>query len=265
MLSTERRWFSSSDNAGAPFVMVVNDAFERTFWQPGGAIGQCVQLGADSLPCRTIVGVVNNFVVTGGVDDPARPVYYVPVGQASMFPQTPRLFFRPRGDMATASREVRRAMQELEPNLPAVNVHAVSNNVSWLTSTLKLGASAFTAFGLLAAIVGAVGLYSVLSYLILEQRRMHAIKLAIGASPSRLAQSVVSFAVVTAAIGMAGGYLILVPVGRLIEPLLFHTKVLEPLTVAIVLALGALIALAAAFSPVKTVLCMDVMAVLREQ
>ena len=259
------RWFSPSDDAGAPFVMVVNDAFERTFWQPGAAIGQCVHLGADSMPCRTIVGVVNNFVVTGGVDDPARPVYYVPVAQASMFPQRPRLFFRPRGDVATAAREVRRAMQELEPNLPAVNVHAVSSNVSWLTSTLKLGASAFTAFGLLAAIVGAVGLYSVLSYLILEQRRMHAIKLAIGASPSRLAQSVVAFAVVTAAIGMAVGYLILVPVGRLIEPLLFHTKVLEPLTVASVLALGALIALAAAFFPMKAVLRTDVMAVLREQ
>ena len=156
-------------------------------------------------------------------------------------------------------------MQALESSLPAVNVHAVSDNVSWLTSSLKLGASAFTAFGLLAAIVGAVGLYSVLSYLILEQRRMHAIKLAIGATPSRVAQSVVLFALVTAAIGMAGGYLMLVPVGRLIEPLLFHTKVLEPITVAGVLAFGSLIALAAAFFPVRTVLRPDVMSVLREQ
>jgi hypothetical protein len=259
------RWFATSDNASAPFVMVVNEAFERTFWQPGAAIGQCVRLGADSMPCRVIVGVVRDFLVTGRVDDPARPVYYVPVAQAAMFPQRPRLFFRPRGDATVAAREVRLALQGLESGLPAINVHAVSQNIEWLTSLLKLGASAFTAFGVLAAIVGAVGLYSVLSFLIIEQRRMHAIKLAIGATPARVARSVAGFALVTTAIGMALGYVLLVPIAKLLEPLLFHTKILEPLTVVSVLAFGAVIALTATFFPVRSVLRTDVMTVLREQ
>jgi hypothetical protein len=245
--------------------MVVNEAFERTFWQPGGAIGQCVRLGADNMPCRVIVGVVRDFIVTGRIDDPARPVYYVPISQAAMFPQRPRLFFRPRGDATVAAREVRLALQGLELGLPAVNVHAVSKNIEWLTSSLKLGASAFTAFGILAAIVGAVGLYSVLSFLIIEQRRMHAIKLAIGATPSRVARSVVSFAVVTAAVGMALGYVLLIPIAKVLDPLLFHTKILEPVTVAGVVLFGAIIVLAASYFPTKTVLRTDVMAVLREQ
>ena len=130
---------------------------------------------------------------------------------------------------------------------------------------LKLGASAFTSFGILAAIVGAVGLYSVLSYLILEQRRMHAIKLAIGASPSRVARSVVIFSTATAVAGIASGYVALVPVRKILEPILFHTKLLEPFTVASVVVLGAVIALAASFFPVRTVLRTDVMSVLREQ
>jgi hypothetical protein len=259
------RWFETSDNISAPFVVVVNEALERTFWQPGEAIGKCIRIGADSMPCRQIIGVVRDFFVTGGVDDAARPVYYVPVAQASMFPQRPKLFFRPRGDPVVAAREVRLALQGLESSLPAVNVHRVRDNISWLTSSLKLGASAFTAFGVLAAIVGALGLYSVLSYLILEQRRMHAIKLAIGATPSRVAQSVVLFSVATAATGIAIGYVALVPIRQILEPLLFHTKLLEPLTVVSVVGLGAVIALAAAFVPVRTVLRTDVMSVLREQ
>ena len=259
------RWFDSSDNISAPFVIVVNEALERTFWQPGEAIGKCIRIGVDSMPCRVIVGVIHDFMVTGGVDDPARPVYYVPMAQASMFVQRPKLFFRARGNPTAAGREVRLALQGLESNLPAVGVHPVRDNISWLTSSLKLGASAFTAFGILAAIVGAVGLYSVLSYLILEQRRMHAIKLAIGATPSRVARSVVLFSVVTAGVGIAIGYVALVPIRKVLEPLLFHTKVLEPFTVVSVVALGGAIALAAAFFPVRTVLKTDVMAVLREQ
>jgi len=259
------RWFETSDNVSAPFVIVVNEALERTYWQPGQAIGKCIRIGADSMPCREIVGVVRDFSVTGGVDDPMRPVYYVPVAQASMFPQRPKLFVRPRGDPVVAAREVRLALQGLESSLPAVNVHSVRDNISWLTSSLKLGASAFTSFGILAAIVGAVGLYSVLSYLILEQRRMHAIKLAIGATPSRVAQSVVVFSVATAAVGIAIGYVALVPVRKVLEPLLFHTKLLEPVTVLGVVGLGAVIAVAASFFPVRTVLRTDVMSVLREQ
>jgi len=259
------RWFAPTDIAGSQYVVVVNEAFEKTFWQPGGAIGQCVRIGADSMPCRLIVGVIRDFLVTGGVDDPKRPVYYVPLAQATMFSQRPRLFFRPRGDAVVAAREVRLALQGLESGLPAVDVHAVSQNIAWLTSSLRLGASAFTAFGILAAIVGAVGLYSVLSFLIIEQRRMHAIKLAIGATPSRVARSVVGFALVTAATGMAFGYVLLVPIAKVLEPLLFHTKILEPLTVVSVLVFGAVIALVATVFPVRAVLRTDVMAVLREQ
>jgi putative ABC transport system permease protein len=259
------RWFEASDNISAPFVIVVNEALERTYWQPGEAIGKCIRIGADSMPCRQIVGVVRDFFVTGGVDDAARPVYYVPVAQASMFPQRPKLFFRPRGDPVGAAREVRLALQGLESSLPAVNVHPVRDNISWLTSSLKLGASAFTSFGILAAIIGAIGLYSVLSYLILEQRRMHAIELAIGATPSRVARSVVIFPVATASVGIAIGYVVLIPMRKILEPLLFHTKLLEPFTVASVVALGAVIALSASFFPVRTVLRTDVMSVLREQ
>ncbi|HEX6048678.1 MAG TPA: ABC transporter permease, partial [Gemmatimonadaceae bacterium] len=259
------RWIDATDGPHAPPVVVINEALERVFWPAGGAIGQCIRVGADSMPCRTIVGVVRNFKVTGGADDPARPVYFLPLEQASAFPQRPVLFFRPRGDAAAAARTVREVFQTLEANLPTVGVHPVRENIDWLLSPLRLGAAAFTTFGVVAAIVGAVGLYSVLAFLILEARRAHAIRLAIGAPPRYLAQSVVRFAVVTVIAGMVAGYIAFVPVAGVLEPLLFHTRALEPATVAVVFLFGVLIALAAAIVPMRAVMRTDVMGVLREQ
>ena len=259
------RWFDASDGPNAAPVVVINETLEKIFWPAGGAIGKCMRVGADSMPCRTIIGVMRDFRLNGRADDPPQPIDYVPVAQATQYRQRPMLFFRPRGDHAVAIREVRRALQGLSPNLPASQVTSVRDHLVWLVAPLRIGAAAFMAFGIVAAIVGAVGLYSVLAFLILEQRRAHAIRLAIGAVPGSLARSVVRFAVVTVLVGMAIGYALLVPLARVIEPMLFHTRVLEPIAIASVIALGIVTALAASLLPVRSVLKTDVMAVLREQ
>jgi hypothetical protein len=259
------RWIDASDGPNAPPVLVINESLERVFWPAGGAVGQCMRVGADSMPCRTIVGVVRDFHVSGGADDPANPIYYLPLEQAHGFPQEPTLFLRTDGDGASVARAVRQTLQTLEPSLPAADVHPLAANVTWLVAPLRLGAAAFTAFGIVAAIVGAVGLYSVLAFLILEQRRAHAIRLAIGAAPTSLARSVVRFAVTTVVLGMAIGYVILVPLARVLEPMLFHTRALEPVAIVGVAALGVLTAALAAVFPARAVLRTDVMAVLREQ
>jgi predicted permease len=261
----EGRWIEAFDGPNAAPVVVINETLEKVFWPAGGAVGQCLRVGADSMPCRTIVGVVRDFSVTGAADDAPKPVYYVPVAQAHVFPQRPTLFVRAEGDRAVVARSVRIALQSLQADLPAADVHPVADNIQWFVSPLRLGAAAFTAFGLVAAIVGAVGLYSVLAFLVVEQRREQAIRLAIGAPPSALAGSVVRFAVVTVLMGMAFGHLMLVPLARVLEPLLYHTRALEPAAVVAVMALGVVTAVVASMGPVRSVLRTDVMAVLREQ
>jgi putative ABC transport system permease protein len=259
------RWIELGDGPNAPPVMVINEALEKVFWPAGSAVGQCIRVGADSMPCRTIVGVVRNFNVTGTADDPARPAYMLPFAQTQGFRQRPALFFRPRADPNVVARSVRETLQTLEANLPAASVHPVRENIEWMVSPLRLGAAAFTTFGGVAAIVGAVGLYSVLAFLIIEQRRAYAIRLAIGAAPTRLARSIIRFSVVTVVVGMMAGYAAFIPLANVLESLLFHTRALEPVAVAGVVMLGVLIAVAAAIIPVRTVIRTDVMAVLREQ
>jgi len=259
------RWIEAGDGPNAAPVVVINEALEKVFWPSGGAVGKCMRVGADSMPCRTVIGVVSNFQVTGLVDDAMRPVYYLAFAQSAGFPQTPTLFIRTQGDRAPVARAALAMLQSLQADLPAANVHPLADNIQWFTAPYKLGAATFTTFGIVAAIVGAIGLYSVLAFLIIEQRRAHAIRLAVGASPNVLANLVIRFAVSTVVIGMIAGYVLLVPLSRVFEGLLYHTRALEPVTVLIVVGLGLTTAIVAAIVPARGVMRTDVMTVLREQ
>jgi hypothetical protein len=259
------RWFEATDNANAPPVIVVNESFANNYWPNGGAVGQCVRAGADTMPCRTIVGVLRDFHVSGQMDGPMYPTIIVPFAQSGGYLETPHLFVRVRGDRSAVMSSVRRALQTIEPNLPAVDVHPVESNASWFLASLKLGAAAFSAFGVLAAVIAALGLYSVLSLLIVEHRRMYAIRLALGGTPARLAGSLFRYTTGTVAIGLLIGGAVLLPVAKLIQPMLFHTNVLAPAALVGVAAMALLIAVGAAIGPARALLQTGVMSVLREQ
>jgi hypothetical protein len=259
------RWIDSTDVAGSAPVLVINEALARAYWPNESALGKCMRIGADTMPCRTIVGVVRDARVgSGAVDGPYEAVYYVPIAQSGAYRQVPHLFFRPRGDASVALTVVRRVLQALEPNLPAVNVHPVKANVAWLTAQLSVGAAAFTAFGVLAAIVATIGLYSVLSFLVVEQRRETAVRLALGALPRDLGWTVARRALVIVLGGMAIGFAALIPLRTLLEPMLFHTKLLDAWSLAVVAIIGAATAALGALIPTRAILRTDAAGVLRE-
>lgn len=259
------RWIAASDVAGTAPVVVINETLAKALWPNGDVVGHCIRVGADTMPCRAVVGVVQDMRVTGALDDKSMPVYYLAYAQTAAFRQWPKLFIRPRGDAAASITMVRRTLQALDSRLPAIPVHLVSDNVTPFVATLRLGAAAFMTFGMVAAIVAAIGLYSVLSFLIVEQRRAHAIRLAIGATPTDVARSVVRYGVGTAAAGMVIGWLLLVPLRRLIEPLLFHTQLFNVGTIAAVGFFGSALAVIASLTPARAVARTDIITVLREQ
>ncbi|HEY4306762.1 MAG TPA: ABC transporter permease [Gemmatimonadaceae bacterium] len=259
------RWISSSDAAGTAPVVVLNETLAKALWPSGDAVGHCLRVGDDTMPCREIVGVVQDFRVTGNLDDKPMPVEYLAYAQTAGFRQWPKIFVRPRGDATSSIATIRQALQALDPRLPAIPIHSLTDNTTSFIATFKLGATAFMTFGVVAAIVAAIGLYSVLSFLVVEQRRSHAIRLAIGASPSSIAQSVVRYGMTTAGVGMIVGWLILIPLRQLIEPLLFHTTLLNATTVALVAIFGGALTFLAALTPARAVARTDIINVLREQ
>jgi putative ABC transport system permease protein len=260
----EGRWIAESDAATAPAVVVVSDAFVKTFFPNGGAMGTCIGIGDESNACRTIVGIVADPRVTGSLDGPAVPLYYLPMAQATNYTFTPRLFVRASGRVEGAMNMVRRELQRSAPDLPAVTVRRLSEGFAPYVSTFRLGRLLFGVFGALAGFVAAVGLYSVLSYLATERRREYAIRVALGAGASRVAEPILRHSLGSAAAGLASGLGIVVIFADSVEAMLFRSSVVEPAVLGAAAALGVAIGLVAAVGPVLTVLRTDAMGVLRE-
>jgi ABC-type antimicrobial peptide transport system permease subunit len=261
---TRGRWMTDADGAAAPAIVVVSESFVKTFFPHGDAIGTCIGIGDESNPCRTIVGVVADPRMTGSIEGPAVPVYYLPLSQASSYSFTPRLFIKAAGSVSDAMSLVRRELQRSAPDLPAVTVRRLSDGFTPYVSTYRLGRLLFGVFGALAWFVAAVGLYSVLSYLAAERRRDYAIRIALGAGAARVAEPILRTSVASALAGLAIGLAVVFLFADRVQAMLFRTSIDEPPVLAIVVALGVAIGVVAAVGPVLTVLRTDAMSVLRE-
>jgi ABC-type antimicrobial peptide transport system permease subunit len=175
------------------------------------------------------------------------------------------LFVRVRDADPAVLEAVRRVLQGVAPDVPSASVRYVRENISWLTSPLRLGTAVFAAFGILAALIAAVGLAGVLSSLVRQERRAYAVRVALGAPSQKIVAPVVGRAVGVVGAGMVVGFGALVPLRGVFEPMLFRTGLLDAGVVAGVLVLGVLVAAGASVVPVRDVLAIQPMRVLREE
>ncbi|MGH7291968.1 MAG: FtsX-like permease family protein, partial [Myxococcota bacterium] len=108
------------------------------------------------------------------------------------------------------------------------------------------------------------GLYSVLSFLVVEQRRETAVRLALGAMPGALGLSIARRSLAIVVAGMLIGFVALIPLGKVLEPMLFHSRLLDGSSLLFVGALGAATALIGAVVPIRAILRTNAIAALRD-
>ncbi|MHB1224614.1 MAG: ABC transporter permease [Gemmatimonadaceae bacterium] len=236
--------------SGAPRVVVVNDQMARLYWRGEDPIGACVQVGSDSLPCFTVVGVMEDARRQSIVEE-ASLQYVVPLRHGLQYMQDRVLFarLRPDADQAAVAAAVRRSMQELAPDLPYAEVFRMSELLDDEVRPWRLGATMFGAFGLLALVLAAVGTYGVISYGVAQRTRELGVRIALGAVTRDVLWLVVRQGVLLTAVGAAAGVMLAYAGGPLVSELLYETSPRDPLVYAGVVALLLAVAVAASLVP----------------
>jgi len=241
------RGLLATDRAGAPRVAVVSESMARALWPGQNALGQCMKVGADTMPCTEIVGVAEDAIQNSLTDDKHLD-YYLPVDQAR--PQAGfALLARMRGDPATHQEALRKALQAVMPGIMYVNVRPLSTIIDSQRRSWKVGATMFVAFGLLALVVAAVGLYSVIGYTVAQRMHELGVRVALGAQGRDIVRLVLSQGLRFGAAGVLVGAAIALAGGKFLRPLLFQESPYDPVVFASVGVVLIVVAAAASINP----------------
>ena len=254
------RALDSTDVPGSMRAAVVSNRFAQTFWPGQNAIGQCVmnQRGV----CSYVVGVAEDIRYMWMNDDPAMQLYT----SAAQTPlRQPKLFVRVRGDAAPHAERVRAVLQREMPGASYVTVTPYSDVVGHAMKSWQLGATVFVAFGLLAMLLAAIGLYSAISYNVAQRTHEMGVRRALGAQAADVIQLVMRQALVLGGLGVLLGAVLAFVAADRIEPMLFKTSARDPLVFALVIVAMLGVAIAASFVPARRAASVDPNIALRSE
>lgn len=240
------RGVGPQDVEHAPGAMVVSEAMGRKLWPGRDAIGQCIKVRADTLPCTYVVGIAEN-IKNDALDADSSFYYYLPSAQFN--PSNGGLFVRTLGDARAYSEAVRKRLQREMPGASYITVNPLSEIVGGQTRSWELGATMFVAFGLLALLLAAIGLYSVIAYNVAQRTHELGVRRALGARAAHVMQLVVSDGLRVAGIGVLLGAVVALSAARWVKPLLFNVSPTDPLVFGVVVGTLIVVAVAASWIP----------------
>jgi putative ABC transport system permease protein len=235
--------------AGAPGEVVVNEAMAAKLWPGRLALGECMRFDKRANPCYTVVGVVENARASYVIEEP-KPQFYLPTDNMPLKGWSATvLAVRTRTDAmpavsAALSAEIRSAFPTADANVSPMMDQLEPEYRPW-----RLGASLFTAFGLLALLVACIGIYSTVSYGVTQRRHEFGVRIALGARLGDVLTQVVGEGVRVVAVGIVVGVALALAAGKLIASLLYGVKATDPLVMTAVAVTLLLVAAAAALVP----------------
>jgi putative ABC transport system permease protein len=263
------RSFLESDNVHTRPVAVINEAAARAFWPEGQALGKCIQLDASSAQasvedaCAEIVGVVANTRGLIRQGDPQLE-YYAAFSQLNHFPvrASPIVIVRAKFEPEALVGPVRQAMQTIDSSSFAT-VRSLDEMLDPQRRPWRLGTAVFASLALCALALTGLGLYAVMAYGVVLRSRELGIRLAIGAPPASVLQSVVVRGLGTALWGASIGTPIALLLERVLRSVLFGVEGEDVPTLALATLVVLLISVVASYLPARRASRMDPRTVLQ--
>jgi len=233
-------------------------------WPGENALGQCLRVGGPERPCSEVVGIARNAVHDDltGVGETMQ--YWFPEPQRQGNNGGVNAYFaRVRGEPGATLDNVREAMQEQLTGDASVRVRAFRELIEPEQRPWRLGATMFTAFGLLALLIAAIGLYGVIAYQVGQRTHEIGVRMALGARSGDLTRMVLWEGLRLTIIGLALGAVAAMASGRWVAPLLFGVSPFDPAVYAGVVATLSFVAIVACLVPAMRAAGVDPSSALR--
>jgi putative ABC transport system permease protein len=256
------RSFTSQDDASAPLVILVNEAFAKKYWPGQNPLGQRLSAGFDTDSVRTVIGVVGN-VRRDALDTEAAPAMYLPYRQAGY--DAMALTIRTRRNATNVADALRRAVASLDPDQALGPVRPMESVMSESLSRQRFSASLLGIFAMIALALSAVGIFGVMSAMVTQRTRELAVRLALGADPRRVLQLVMSQGAMLAGAGIVIGLFGAFLLSRVVAGMLYDVAATDPATLFGVSMLLAAVALLACYIPARRATRVDPIITLREE
>ena len=256
------RDFSAQDNEGAPLALIVNEAFERRYFEAADALGKRVSFRGANGPWAEVIGVVGDTKYRT-LGEGTRTLVYMPLAQNHETGMT--LHIRTMGNPTSVASSVRHEVQALDQNLPATNLQPLSEVLSGSLFAARMGAVLLAVFGGLALLLAAVGLYGVMSYAVSRRTREIGIRMALGAGTGNVLRLVLKEGMMLVGGGVVTGLLWAAAVTRVLAPFLYGVSPLDATTFVAIPLVLALVALLANYLPARRATKVDPMEALRYQ
>ena len=260
------RTFGEQDGSKAAQVILINQAFARKYFPGENPIGKHIQVelgdGVIDHPMREVVGVVGDVKGRGLTAD-VEPEYFLPYAQAVI--TNPFLTIRTSGDPAGLEGAVRAVVHEMDRGVPVYQVSTMEGYVSKSAAQSRFQTLLLSCFAAIALMLSAIGLYGLLSYMVVQRTLEIGLRMALGAQRADVLRMIVRRGLTLALIGLGVGLVISAMMTRLLSGMLYGIGPSDPITFAVVTGILLVVSLAASGVPAYRAARLDPMETLREQ
>jgi predicted permease len=238
-------------------VVIINENMARQVWPDQDPIGKNLMIG----PPWRVVGVVEN-VRHSSLEEEAGLEMYLPIAQQGGSGFAFDLVVRSEQPIEVLAPRVSSTLRNIDSTLPTGDYRTLEEIVDLAVSPRRFILLLISAFAAIALFLASLGIYGVVAYSVSQQTREIGIRIALGATSARVQIRVLTRSLVLALVGIVVGLVGSIALSRLIASLLYGVSPTDPVTLAVMVAILALISVLAGYLPAFRASRIDPMAVI---